>query len=185
VIRADRLDSDEIEVMAEQPLPDAEPVKARLKWFNSPKGFGFVVPDGEDLDAFLHITTLQRANVQALGEGAELLCHINRGPKGAQVTHVISLLHEGDLPEMLATGKCRPQHMPDDILRLQGSVKWYKPDKGFGFVVPDDGLKDVFVHKTCLERHGLDFLKPGQRVTMLIRTVPKGREVVELEFPEE
>jgi CspA family cold shock protein len=185
VVQADHIDREDFSPAAIQPLPADDPVKARLKWFNAPKGFGFVVPDGENIDAFLHITTLQRANVLTLGEGAILLCHITRGPKGAHVTHVISLVHEGDLPEELAIMRDRLSQVVGDILRMHGHVKWYKPDKGFGFIVPEDGLKDVFVHKTCLERHGLEYLMTGQRVYMTLRAVPKGREVIKLEFPDE
>lgn len=163
--------------------PEGEPVKAKLKWFNAPKGFGFVVPDGEDIDAFLHITVLQQANVNALGDGAELLCHINRGPKGNHVTHVVSLLDAGSLPEEIISARSKADTAnPEDNLQMGGAVKWYKVDKGFGFIVPDDGCKDVFVHKTCLDRHGLSTLSPGQRVLMTIRNVPKGREVIDLDF---
>ena len=67
---------------------------------------------------------------------------------------------------------------------MGGAVKWYKPDKGFGFVVPDDGKKDIFIHKTCLERHGIEHLPEGQRVTMTVRNVPKGREVIDFNLDE-
>ncbi|MFA5593186.1 MAG: cold-shock protein [Micavibrio sp.] len=67
---------------------------------------------------------------------------------------------------------------------MEGTVKWYKPDKGFGFIIPQDGQKDVFVHKTCLDRHGLPILIPGQKVRMTVRTVAKGREVADFDLIE-
>lgn len=70
------------------------------------------------------------------------------------------------------------------IETMTGTVKWYKPDKGFGFVIPADGMKDVFIHKTCLEKHELHILIPGQKLKMRMRCVPKGREVIDFEFDE-
>ena len=49
-------------------------------------------------------------------------------------------------------------------------------------MIPEDGAKDVFIHKSCLERHGMDLLIPGQKVQMMVRSVSKGREVLEFEM---
>jgi cold shock protein len=46
-----------------------------------------------------------------------------------------------------------------------GTVKWFNVQKGFGFIQPDDGSKDVFVHISALERAGLNALKEGQKVS--------------------
>jgi len=46
-----------------------------------------------------------------------------------------------------------------------GTVKFYNGQKGFGFIQPDDGSKDVFVHATALERAGLSGLTEGQKVS--------------------
>ena len=46
-----------------------------------------------------------------------------------------------------------------------GTVKWFSAQKGFGFIQPDDGSKDVFVHATALERAGLRSLVEGQKVS--------------------
>ncbi|HEY8563945.1 MAG TPA: cold shock domain-containing protein [Beijerinckiaceae bacterium] len=59
---------------------------------------------------------------------------------------------------------------------LQGTVKWYDPVKGFGFVSVDDGGKDVFVHRSALMRAGLQDLQEGQRINMEVSSTPKGRE---------
>ena len=46
-----------------------------------------------------------------------------------------------------------------------GTVKWFNPDKGFGFIQPQDGGKDVFVHITAVQAAGLQSLNENQRVT--------------------
>ena len=47
----------------------------------------------------------------------------------------------------------------------QGTVKWFNSQKGFGFIQPDDGTRDVFVHISAVERAGLQALQEGQKVT--------------------
>lgn len=156
-------------------------IEVKLKWFNQPKGFGFVVPSNKDVDAFLHITTLQKAHIQTVGEGAVLICDIGYGPKGAMVRAVKEMLDPGLMP-----GESSEELVQKSGFNgMEGTVKWYKPDKGFGFVIPEDGKKDVFVHKTCLEKHGVDVLIPGQKIKMAVKDVPKGREAVTIEFMEE
>lgn len=46
----------------------------------------------------------------------------------------------------------------------QGKIKWFNPEKGFGFIVPDSGCGDVFLHISIVEEAGLDMLEPGQKV---------------------
>jgi cold shock protein len=52
-----------------------------------------------------------------------------------------------------------------DIFMTNGTVKFYNDQKGFGFIQPDDGGKDVFVHATALERAGIRGLVEGQKVS--------------------
>jgi cold shock protein len=47
----------------------------------------------------------------------------------------------------------------------QGTVKWFNATKGFGFIQPDDGSKDVFVHISAVERAGMENLHEGQKVS--------------------
>ena len=51
-----------------------------------------------------------------------------------------------------------------------GTVKWYSDQKGYGFIAPDNGGKDVFVHATALERAGISGLREGQQVSFEIET---------------
>lgn len=55
-----------------------------------------------------------------------------------------------------------------------GTVKWFNPTKGFGFIQPQDGSKDVFVHISAVERAGIANLNEGQRVSYELAT-EKGR----------
>jgi len=51
-----------------------------------------------------------------------------------------------------------------------GTVKWFNTDKGFGFIQPQDGSKDVFVHITALQAAGINSLNDGQKVTYEVVT---------------
>jgi cold shock protein len=57
-----------------------------------------------------------------------------------------------------------------------GTVKWFNATKGFGFIQPEKGSKDVFVHISALERAGLSHLDDGQKVTYDIESGRDGRE---------
>ena len=153
----------------------SEPVKLHLKWFNGAKGFGFVVPEDNSFDAFLHITTLQEAGLHALGEGAVLMCTLFEGAKGKQVKDVVEVLEQGSVNLM-------PEEVAEDgSFSLGGIVKWYKPEKGFGFIIPDDGMKDVFIHKSLLDKLEIEELEAGQRVRVTLKIVDKGREAINIE----
>ena len=51
-----------------------------------------------------------------------------------------------------------------------GTVKWFNSEKGYGFIQPDDGQKDVFVHISAVERAGLRALQEGQKVSFEMTT---------------
>ena len=57
-----------------------------------------------------------------------------------------------------------------------GTVKWFNADKGYGFIAPDNGGEDVFVHITAVQRAGLDGLNDNQKVSFDVETGRIGRE---------
>ena len=57
-----------------------------------------------------------------------------------------------------------------------GTVKWYNPTKGFGFIQPEGGSKDVFIHASALERAGISSLDDGQKIEFDIEAGRDGRE---------
>ncbi len=61
-----------------------------------------------------------------------------------------------------------------------GTVKWFNATKGFGFITPDDGGKDAFVHISEVQRSGMGQLTEGQRVNFNLRKEPKGLKAVDL-----
>lgn len=57
----------------------------------------------------------------------------------------------------------------------KGTVKWFNPTKGYGFVAPDSGGKDVFVHISAVQKAGLRTLNEGQKLNFEIEQQPNGR----------
>jgi CspA family cold shock protein len=60
-------------------------------------------------------------------------------------------------------------------MRVSGTLKFYNAAKGFGFITPDDGSKDVFVHASALEKAGIQALNEGDKITFTLEDDRKGR----------
>ncbi len=155
----------------DQPEITHREITAVVKWFNTTKGFGFVQPSDGSPDAFMHISVVTRSGISHIPQGATIVCDLCNGPKGPQVASVHRVTDiPADVPPAGGddTGDLGP------TTEVEGTVKFYNHDKGFGFVVPDDGSKDVFVSARTLERAGLRNLEPEQRVRMATRTGQRG-----------
>jgi CspA family cold shock protein len=72
-----------------------------------------------------------------------------------------------------------PKHYSEGVVMATGTVKWFNPTKGFGFIEPEDGGKDAFVHISAVERAGLDSLREGQKVTYDLVPGRNGRSAAE------
>jgi CspA family cold shock protein len=171
--------------MSREPAAAEGPaVEATVKWFNPEKGFGFAeLADGSG-DAFLHIAALQAAGHDSVLPGAKLRASVGQGAKGPQITRVIEIDESAAAPPPRRSpqggGASRYAPDPSSAVDMSGTVKWFNPDKGFGFVACDDGGKDVFLHVSVLQKSGVPQLAEGQRVSMGVVDTPKGREAVSI-----
>jgi CspA family cold shock protein len=164
--------------------PSGPPVRAVVKWYNPDKGFGFVeLADGSG-DAFLHVSVVERSGARSVPPGATLEVRAGPGPKGPQVTEILSVDASTAAQEQPRRPRPeRPAYQPTadrPTVVETGAVKWYNTMKGFGFVAPDQGGKDIFVHASALERSGVVGLTEGQRVAVDVADGQKGREAVSL-----
>jgi CspA family cold shock protein len=167
-------------------IPSGPAVDATVKWFNPEKGFGFVELGNGSGDAFLHIAVLESAGHETVLPGSKLRVQVGQGQKGPQVTAVLEVDASG-------AAAARPQRSPsmramsgrersdvDVAVDIEGTVKWFNADKGFGFVVCEDGEKDVFLHISVVERAGLRTVDEGKRLAMKVVRTQKGREAISL-----
>jgi CspA family cold shock protein len=163
----------------ETPPAPGRRVDATVKWFNASKGFGFVTLSDGSQDAFLPMAILRRAGYDDVREGSLITCEVSAGAKGPLVTNVLNVDASTAVSSAGGGFDRRPQRPSTS---LEGAVKWFEPDKGYGFISPDGGGKDVFIHITALRRSGVNALGPGQRVRVDVVDGKKGLEADRIEL---
>ncbi len=181
-------------------------MRATVKWFNPSKGFGFVTLD-DGTDAFCHASALANLPSPDLPQGATVYCDIGQGQRGTQVTavHSVDLSTADPAPSRGGGGfgGQRPARREGGFgggggygggggggnhggggggPMGGGHVKFFNEQKGFGFVVPESGGPDVYVHASALRRSGVPTLAPEQRVRFSTRQGVKGVEVDRIEL---
>jgi CspA family cold shock protein len=154
--------------------------KGTVKFFNGQKGFGFISQEGGGEDVFVHISAVERAGLEGLGEGQELEFNlVDRGGKiSAQdlqiVGDVVPVQSRGPAGERGAPGAGAPRRELTGE-KATGTVKFFNSMKGFGFLVRDDGQPDAFVHISAVERSGLSGLNEGERYEFDLEVDRRGK----------
>ncbi|MBU2340349.1 MAG: cold-shock protein [Alphaproteobacteria bacterium] len=144
--------------------------KGKVKFFNAAKGFGFIQQDSGGEDVFVHISAVERAGLENLGEGQELEFNlVDRGGKvSAQDLQIL-----GDVVAAPADAGPPKRELTGD--KATGTVKFFNSMKGFGFITRDDGQPDAFVHISAVERSGLSGIDEGQRYEFDLEVDRRGK----------
>ncbi|WP_439331089.1 cold-shock protein [Modestobacter excelsi] len=142
-----------------------------VRWFNAEKGFGFIEPDDGGDDVFVHFSAIaDDGGYRSLDEGQRVEFTASPGQRGLQADSVQPLGGGGRSPARDDRRQSAPRDRGNDRAPRggggsQGTVRFFNAEKGFGFIEPDEGGDDVFVHFSAIvDDGGYRSLDEGQRV---------------------
>ena len=178
--------------------------KGKVKWFNATKGYGFVTLDNGG-DAFCHASALQATGHSDVPPGTTIVCDLAGSQRGLQAVTVHSVdTSTAEAPSRGPRrdsfgggggyggdrggyggggygGGYRDNNAPSGPM-VEGKVKFFNDQKGFGFVMPDSGSGDIYLHASALRRSGVQAVEPDQRIRYSTRQGNKGVEVDRVEI---
>ncbi len=162
-------------------------VTGRVKWFDTARGFGFIVPDDESGDILLHFSVLRDHGRRMLPEGTQVVCFASQGRKGLQAERVVSFDlgtatgFDSDSKPASRTSQAEMRDLiepPGDLERVV--VKWFNRLKGYGFLNRVGDEADVFVHMETLRSAGILDVLPGDPLLARIGRTEKGLLALEI-----
>ncbi len=154
-------------------------VRGRVKWYDTTKGYGFVVPEDGDGDILLHGNVLRSFGFSSVAEGAEIVLTVqetDRGRQATEVVEIVPIVGPADTTAALfdpASGQAAGPLEP-------ARVKWFDRIKGFGFVNVYGKLEDVFLHMETLRQFGYGEVIAGDVLAVRVTAGPRGPMVYEV-----
>ncbi len=141
-------------------------LKGTVKWFDPKKlRFGYIMPDDGGSDVFVHLSSVNRIGCLSLQEGQRIEFDIGRRGYKQNACNLVLLNEPLDLP-------------PTE----EGTVKFFNQQRGFGFIIPAKGGKDVFVHISALKLANIPTLHGGERMTYRLRPERIRTVAIDLRF---
>ena len=166
-------------------------ISATVKWYDPAKGYGFLVPDDGSPDIYCRGSALTAVGLDTLLAGAAVACETVQGRRGTEVYRILSIDFSTAAPRTaspvqspfaggVATGPGAAHAAAASGRRVRALVKWFKADKGYGFLEPEDGSADLFCHLTAVQASGRGTLPQGAVVACTIVQGDRGPQVLQI-----
>jgi cold shock protein len=149
-------------------------VRGHVKWFDTTKGYGFVVTTDGEGDILLHSNVLRSFGFTSVAEGAEIVLRVQQTERGRQAVEVVDIVPmetpaDENRPPAEAAGPLEPAR-----------VKWFDRVKGFGFINIYGKPEDVFLHMETLRQYGYGEVVAGDVLAVRVTAGPRGPMVYEV-----
>ena len=173
--------------------PDREEIhtSGQVKWFDTTRGFGFIVSEDVEGDILIHFSVLAEHDRRSLPEGATVDVVAVRHSRGWQAREVGEIDLSTALPYEPRTSMSSGERADREALLEDAGpyeaveVKWFNRVRGYGFVNRDGTEEpDIFVHMETVRTADLPDLEPGDRLDARIAEGKKGLTAVALRAPE-
>lgn len=154
-------------------------VRGRVKWFDTTKGYGFVVPEDGAGDILLHGNVLRMFGFTSVAEGAEIVLNVQQTERGRQAVEVLEIVPVA-APSTAIAALFDPANGQAAGPLEPARVKWFDRVKGFGFVNIYGRLEDVFLHMETLRQFGYGEVVAGDVLAVRVTAGPRGPMVYEV-----